>query len=76
MLPFLVEGTDLTALVPRLLASRSATGQSVTVVEFVPGLEVPVVEVMYWHPLHSADPGNIWLRSSIQQVREGARGRR
>ncbi|MCS4257827.1 DNA-binding transcriptional LysR family regulator [Rhodococcus erythropolis] len=68
VLPFLVEGTDLVALVPRLLASRLATGLSVTVVEFVRELEVPVVEAMYWHPLHSADPANTWLRSSIQQV--------
>lgn len=68
VLPFLVEGTDLIALVPRLLALRLATGLSVTVVEFVREIEVPVVEAMYWHPLHSADPSNVWLRSSIQQV--------
>jgi DNA-binding transcriptional LysR family regulator len=68
ILPFLVEGTDLVALVPRLLAQRLATGLSVTVVEFVAELEMPVVEAMYWHPLQTTDPASIWLRESIQQV--------
>ncbi|QZS56947.1 LysR family transcriptional regulator [Rhodococcus opacus] len=68
ILPFLVEGTDLVALVPRLLAGRLATGLSVTVVEFVPELEMPVVEAMYWHPLQTTDLASIWLRESIQQV--------
>ncbi|MDV8067831.1 LysR family transcriptional regulator [Rhodococcus sp. IEGM 1366] len=68
VLPFLVEGTDLVALVPRQLALRLASRLSVTVVEFVRELEVPVVEAMYWHPLHTTDPANTWLRSSIQQV--------
>ncbi|PKV76890.1 LysR family transcriptional regulator [Nocardia fluminea] len=68
ILPFLVEGTDLVALVPRLLATRLATGLSVTVVEFVAELEIPVVEAMFWHPLHTTDPANTWLRESIQQV--------
>ncbi|STX05711.1 LysR family transcriptional regulator [Kocuria rosea] len=67
-LPSVVEGTDLVALVPRLLAVRAARSEGVTVVEFAPELEVPLVEAMYWHPLQTADPANMWLRSLVQRA--------
>ncbi|WP_424348000.1 LysR family transcriptional regulator [Kocuria sp. CH-021] len=67
-LPSVVEGTDLVALVPRMLAARA---QGVVVVEFTPELEVPLVESMYWHPLQTADPANVWLRSLVQRAAQG-----
>ncbi|PLC11685.1 LysR family transcriptional regulator [Kocuria flava] len=73
-LPAVVEGTDLVALVPRLLAARAARDGAVAVVELVPDLEVPLVEAMYWHPLQTSDPANLWLRTlvqrAVQQLRE------
>jgi DNA-binding transcriptional LysR family regulator len=64
-LPSVVEGTDLVALVPRLLAARA---HSVVAVEFAEELEVPLVEAMYWHPLQTSDPANMWLRSLVQRA--------
>ncbi|MBF6223248.1 hypothetical protein IU479_34835 [Nocardia abscessus] len=74
VLPLIVEGTDLIALIPRLLATRLAARLSVVMVEFVPELEILVVEAMYWHPLQTTDPANTWLRSSIQQACRDVRG--
>ncbi|MEX5261589.1 LysR family transcriptional regulator [Kocuria sp. CPCC 205263] len=67
-LPSVVEGTDLVALVPRMLAARA---QGVVAVEFAPNLEVPLVESMYWHPLQTSDPANLWLRSLVQRAVQG-----
>ncbi|KLU09554.1 LysR family transcriptional regulator [Kocuria sp. SM24M-10] len=67
-LPSVVEGTDLVALVPRMLAARAARCQGITVVEFAEDLEVPLVEAMYWHPLQTSDPANLWLRSLMQRA--------
>lgn len=64
-LPSVVEGTDLVALVPRMLAARA---QSVVAVEFIPDLEVPLIESMYWHPLQTSDPANLWLRKLVQRA--------
>ena len=67
-LPTVVEGTDLVALVPSMLAVRAARSQGITVVRFAEELEVPLVESMYWHPLQTADPANMWLRSLVQRA--------
>ncbi|ROZ64328.1 LysR family transcriptional regulator [Kocuria soli] len=67
-LPAIVEGTDLVAAVPRMLATRPVQTLSITAVGFDPDLEVPLVEGMFWHPLQSTDPANLWLRSVIQRA--------
>ena len=67
-LPTVVEGTDLVALVPRMLAARAARSQRIAVVEVPEELEVPRVEAMYWHPLHTSDPANLWLRSLVRRA--------
>lgn len=67
-LPIVVEGTDLVALVPRMLAARAARSQRIAVVEFAEELEVPLVEAMYWHPLQTSDPANLWLRSLVRRA--------
>ncbi|AZG46233.1 Nodulation protein D 2 [Gordonia insulae] len=66
--PMLVEGTDLVALVPRMMVRSIRQHLATTVVEFDSELEIPVVESMYWHPLQATDPANMWLRSMIQRV--------
>lgn len=67
-LPSIVEGTDLVAAVPRMLATRPAQTLAITAVSFDQDLEVPLVEGMFWHPLQSTDPANQWLRSVIQRA--------
>lgn len=66
-LPMLVEGTDLVALVPRMLASRAQRGANITVVEFSGDTEASLVEAMYWHPSQTEDPAGAWLRSVVQR---------
>lgn len=66
-LPLLVEGTDLVALVPRMLASRSQRGAEIVVVDFAPEAEASLVEAMYWHPSQTEDPASAWLRSVVQR---------
>ena len=67
-LPLLVEGTDLVALVPRMLASRAQRGARIEVLEFTEDLEASLVEAMYWHPSQTEDPANAWLRSVVQRA--------
>ncbi|WP_373461295.1 LysR family transcriptional regulator [Arthrobacter sp. B1I2] len=66
-LPLLVEGTDLLALVPRMLAARAQRGADIAVLEFSEGMEASLVEAMYWHPSQTEDPASVWLRSVVQR---------
>jgi DNA-binding transcriptional LysR family regulator len=63
-LPFLVAGTDLVAAVPERLARRVSDAAGVTVTE-PPFGTVELVEVAWWHPLHTTDPALTWLRGII-----------
>lgn len=67
-LPLLVEGTDLVALVPRMLAARAQRGANIKVLEFEAELEASLVEALYWHPSRTEDPANVWLRSVVQRA--------
>ncbi|MFB9818893.1 LysR family transcriptional regulator [Arthrobacter ramosus] len=67
-LPLLVEGTDLVALVPRMLASRAQRGADIAVLEFSQEIEASLVEAMYWHPSQTEDPASVWLRSVVQRA--------
>ncbi|MGV9711262.1 LysR family transcriptional regulator [Gordonia sp. NPDC003424] len=64
LLPRIVAGTDLIALVPSRLASRvcSATG---TVAVEAPIGRVELIEALWWHPSRSMDPAVQWLRSRL-----------
>lgn len=66
-LPLLVEGTDLVALVPGMLAARAQRGADIAVLEFSGGTEASLVEAMYWHPSQAEDPASVWLRSVVQR---------
>jgi LysR family nod box-dependent transcriptional activator len=65
--PFLLQGTDLVALVPaRAEAFLRRTGS-------IRLLEAPVhlptfVETLWWHPRATADPAHAWLRARIEDV--------
>ena len=67
-LPLLVEGTDLVALVPGMLAARAQRGADIAVLEFAEDAEASLVEAMYWHPSQAEDPASVWLRSVVQRA--------
>jgi DNA-binding transcriptional LysR family regulator len=67
LLPSLVSGTDMVALVPERLARRYADSTGCTVVP-TPFPEVSFVEAMYWHRNQQNDPGHQWLRAMVRRV--------
>lgn len=69
VLPFLVSGTDLVALVPERLARRYEGFARCAVVP-TPFPDVPLVEAMYWHHNRHADPAHRWLRETVRRVGE------
>ncbi|UTT69761.1 LysR family transcriptional regulator [Arthrobacter sp. DNA4] len=66
-LPLLVEGTDLVALVPGMLAARAQRGANIAVLRLDDDAEASLVEAMYWHPSQAEDPASVWLRSVVQR---------
>lgn len=67
-LPLLVEGTDLVALVPKMLALRAQRGAGISIIEFPVEAEPMLVEAMFWHTTRSEDPASRWLRSVVQRA--------
>jgi LysR family nod box-dependent transcriptional activator len=65
--PFLLQGTELVTLVPaRAEAFLRRTG-AIRILE--PPVDFPVlVEMLWWHPRATADPGHAWLRGRIAEV--------
>jgi len=65
--PYVLQGTDLVAIVPARAApylSRTAD------VRFVPApFDLPIlVESLWWHPRNDRDPVHIWLREQLAEV--------
>jgi DNA-binding transcriptional LysR family regulator len=67
VLPFLVDGTGMVALLPELLARRF-TGVTRCVIVPTPFPDVPLVEALWWHHNRHSDPGHTWLRDTIREV--------
>lgn len=67
-LPLLVEGTDLVALVPKMLALKSQRGANIAIIEFPVEFEPVLIEAMFWHSSRTEDPANLWLRSVVQRA--------
>ncbi|MEV4899746.1 LysR substrate-binding domain-containing protein [Citricoccus sp. NPDC055426] len=67
-LPQVVEGTDLLALLPRMLAARAQRGTDLGMLVFDEEIEPSLVETMFWHPSKSGDPASQWLRSVVQRA--------
>ncbi|MEC3975475.1 LysR family transcriptional regulator [Amycolatopsis sp. H20-H5] len=66
-LPFFLAGTERLALVQGLLA-EPLTRDGRLVALPCPFDAVPVVEALWWHPLHTHDPEHVWLRSVFAEV--------
>lgn len=60
-LPMFVEHTDRLALIQRRLAKRVQALGDVQVLE-LPFDATPVLNALWWHPVHDADPEHRWLR--------------
>ncbi|MFJ4621136.1 LysR family transcriptional regulator [Streptomyces sp. NPDC088812] len=67
VLPLVVTGTDLVALVPERLARRYESFAACAVVP-TPFPDVPLIEAMYWHNNRHADPAHRWLRETVRRV--------
>lgn len=67
-LPQVVEGTDLLAVLPRMLAARAQRGTNLVMLVFDEEIEPSLVETMFWHPSKSGDPASKWLRSVVQRA--------
>lgn len=67
-LPLLVTGTDMVALVPRMLARQATqTGRLITM-EFPPNTEPKIVESIFWHPRDDSDLAITWLRDAVRRT--------
>lgn len=65
-LPWLVQDTNMVALLPRRVAERASRTGSFAIRE-VPGYDrARFTESMLWHPTRSADPGLRWLRGELR----------
>lgn len=61
-LPYLIAGTGNVAVMYRRLADRLPLAPGVRVLPW-PCRAEPVLETVWWHPMHDTDPGHQWLRS-------------
>ena len=67
-LPLLVSGTEMVALVPRMLAAKASRTLRLSVFEMPEGLRMPMTECMYWHPRDEDDPAIMWLRGALSRT--------
>jgi DNA-binding transcriptional LysR family regulator len=67
LLPFLLIGTPLVALIHERLAMKLSNTVDIRIVE--PLFKMPeITETMYWHPRHTSDPAHRWLRGILSEV--------
>jgi LysR family nod box-dependent transcriptional activator len=65
--PFLLQGTDLVAVVPERASGHLRRTADVRFLE--PPLPLPAItEMLWWHPRHTADPAHAWLRGRITEI--------
>jgi DNA-binding transcriptional LysR family regulator len=68
--PELVAGTDRLALVQARLAARLGPADGVRVL--APPFDAgPLVEALWWHPVHDTDPAHRWFRALVAEVAAG-----
>jgi DNA-binding transcriptional LysR family regulator len=63
-LPAIVAGTDLVAVVPRVLAERLGPVHGLLVVD-PPFGSVPIDLKLWWHESHDSDPAHVWFREEL-----------
>lgn len=66
-LPLLISGTDRLALIQERLARRLAGFADIRIMS-CPYEPTPIVEAMWWHPMHQRDAGHTWLRELFADV--------
>jgi DNA-binding transcriptional LysR family regulator len=70
IVPFFLTGTQLVSLIQERLA-RAVCEQARLRIQPSPVALQPLVEVMHWSTINSADPGHQWLRSRlVEQAKE------
>ncbi|HZB49056.1 MAG TPA: hypothetical protein VE547_08185 [Mycobacteriales bacterium] len=67
VLPFLIAGTDRIGLIQANLVPRLTMAGDVRALP-CPYDVVPLVEAMWWHPAHTADPEHAWLRDVFAEA--------
>ena len=65
--PFLVLGTDRVALLQERLAGLLARDGRLRVLP-CPFDAVPLVQALWWHPIHDRDPEHAWLRLAAAEA--------
>lgn len=68
-LPLLVAGTQMVALVPRMLAAKASRTLALSVFELPEDLTLPMAERVFWHPRDEDDPAVEWLRGAVERTR-------
>lgn len=66
-LPFFIAGTDRIGLVQGHLARQLTRTGDVRALR-CPYDVVPLVEALWWHPMHGRDPEHVWLRSVFAEA--------
>ncbi|GAA4773725.1 LysR family transcriptional regulator [Citricoccus nitrophenolicus] len=69
-LPLFVERTDRLAVIQRHLAPLAQRMGDVQVLE-LPFNAVPLLNALWWHPVHEPDPEHRWLREVFHAARIG-----
>ena len=65
--PFLLQGTDLVAVVPERAAGHLRRTADVRFLE--PPMDLPpITEMLWWNPRHTMDPAHAWLRARIAEI--------
>ncbi len=66
-LPHFIVGTDRFGLLQKGLASVAERVPGVRVFE-PPFAATPVVDALWWHPVHTRDPEHTWMRSLFEEA--------
>ncbi|MFF3965619.1 LysR family transcriptional regulator [Streptomyces griseorubiginosus] len=65
--PHLVAGTDRVGVVPER-AARLFPADAGTVLVDLPFGAGPLVESLWWHPMHEREPAHMWLREMVSEA--------
>lgn len=69
LVPFLLRGSDLVALIPERLARMAQRPAELKVTE--PPFDLPAIrQSVAWHPRRTLDPAHRWLRDRLRSVAE------
>lgn len=66
-LPSFIVGTERLGLVQSAVAAQATNIPGIRVLE-PPFEAVPVVNALWWHPVHTVDPEHAWMRSLFQRA--------